>query len=268
MPGPGPPPPGGDQNRASEVLAFTWTLEIVSVIFVVGRMYSRTKLTRNVWWDDWCVCFALVRPSTPLFHHAVKLISQVLDFVVAVMWSVYAASGYARHLYYLNPAQISKALELNTISRSLCMFSIAIGKISVAFLIERIAGPTDWRKWLLRGISITVFVSAVITFTFFYAQCQPARAIWDKSLIKEGTGSCWNPIPVNTWNLVIASKLLDFICRRSMLTSVLSRLLGISGFCTCFHPGRYRLEAPVEHTKKATLNPTSRYGSLVSDPLC
>lgn len=129
------------------------------------------------------------------------------------MWSVYAARGYARHLYYLTPAQISNALELNTISRSLCMFSIAVGKISVAFLIERIAGPNDWRKWLLRGISISVFISAVITFTLFYVQCQPARALWDKGMIKEGTGSCWNPIPVNTWDLVIASKLFALVCQ-------------------------------------------------------
>ena len=90
------------------------------------------------------------------------------------------------------------------------MFSIAIGKISVALLIERIAGPSDRRKWLLRGISISVFISAIITFTLFYAQCQPAKALWDKGMIKKGTGSCWNPIPVNTWNLVIASRSITF----------------------------------------------------------
>lgn len=122
------------------------------------------------------------------------------------MWSVYAASGYARHLYYLTPAQLSNALELNTISRSLCMLSIAIGKISVAFMIERIANPKDWRKYLLRVISISIFISAAITFALFYAQCQPARALWDNGMIKQGTGSCWNPVPVNTWDLVIASK--------------------------------------------------------------
>lgn len=121
------------------------------------------------------------------------------------MWSIYAANGYARHVYYLTSAQLANALELNTISRSLCMFSIAIGKISVAFLIERIAGPNDRRKWLLRGISVSVFVSAVITFVLFYVQCQPTRALWDMDMIKEGTGHCWNPIPVNTWDLVIAS---------------------------------------------------------------
>ena len=152
------------------------------------------------------------------------------------MWSVYAASGYARHVFYLTPSQVIKALELNTISRSLCMVSIAIGKISVAFLIERIAGPSDWRKWLLRGISISVFVSAVITLTLFYAQCQPARAAWDKGMIKEGTGHCWDPIPVNTWNLVIASKSVG-VRQRSVLTSDFSRLLGFSGLRPRSHSG-------------------------------
>ena len=128
------------------------------------------------------------------------------------MWSVYAGRGYARHIEYLSPTQLSDALELNTISRSLCIFSIAVGKISVALLIERLAGPSKIRKWMLRSISISVFVSAIITILLFYVQCQPARALWDKGMIKDGTGSCWNPIPVNTWDLVIASKPLARSC--------------------------------------------------------
>ena len=56
----GVPPPGGDMNRAGEVYGFTWSLEMISLLFVVSRMYSRIKLTRNVWWDDWLVCFAFV----------------------------------------------------------------------------------------------------------------------------------------------------------------------------------------------------------------
>lgn len=131
--------------------------------------------------------------------------------MISVMWSVYAGRGYARHLYYLTPTQLSDALELNTISRSLCIFSIAVGKISVALLIERLAGPSKWRKWVLRSISITVLVSALITIMLFYVQCQPARALWDKGMIKAATGHCWNPLPVNYWDLVIASKLLSQI---------------------------------------------------------
>ncbi|KAL8794420.1 MAG: hypothetical protein Q9195_003007 [Heterodermia aff. obscurata] len=194
-------PLGGDLNRAAEIYGFTWSLEIMSLFFVVSRMYSRIKLTRNVWWDDWLVCVAFT-----------------LDFIISVIWSVYAGRGYARHLYYIPANQIPDIIKLNTISRAMCMFSISIGKISVALLIERIAGPSRWRKWLLRSISVSVFITAVITLTLFFAQCNPARAVWDKALIKEGKASCWNPLPINTWNLTIASMITKNVDANSLLT--------------------------------------------------
>lgn len=109
-------------------------------------------------------------------------------------------------MYYLNRPQLSHAGELNAISRSLCVAGICIGKISVAFLIERFAGPSKWRRWLLRSISISVAVSATITVTLLYVQCQPVRAVWDKSLVKAGTAKCWDPVPLNTYVLPSASE--------------------------------------------------------------
>ncbi|KAL8856794.1 MAG: hypothetical protein Q9178_006631 [Gyalolechia marmorata] len=190
-----PPPPDGDSDRAGEVYAFTWILVTISIIFVTGRMYSRRFLTKNVWWDDWCICAALL-----------------IDLAVAIMWTVYAREGYARHMFYLDRPQLSHAGELNAISRSLCVLGIGLGKISVAFLIERFAGPSKWRKWLLRCISISIAVSATITVIMFYAQCQPVRAVWDKGLVKAGKAKCRDPVPLNTWNQVIASywAFLDF----------------------------------------------------------
>ncbi|KAL8671648.1 MAG: hypothetical protein Q9168_003854 [Polycauliona sp. 1 TL-2023] len=190
-----PPPPGGDMNRAAEVYTFSWIMVIISIIFILARMYSRARLTKNIWWDDWCICTALL-----------------IDLSVAVIWTVYAGKGYARHMYYLKPPQLSHAGELNAISRSLCVLGIGVGKISVGFLIERFAGPSKWRRWLLRGISITIVISAIITVTLFYVQCHPVRAAWDKSLVKAGKAKCWDPIPLNTFNQVLAGywAFLDF----------------------------------------------------------
>lgn len=198
-------------------------------------------------------------------YWAPSLISdQLLDIVISVMWSVYAGRGYARHLYYILPSQLPDIIKLNTISRSLCMFSISIGKISVAFLIERFTGPSNWRKWLLRSISISVFISAVITLTFFYAQCQPARAVWDKYLLKEGNAHCWNPIPVNNWNLVIASRSSAINNVKGSGTDKSIRLLGFPGLCSCRHTNGYCMEAAngLEEEDHAQLS--ARHGHLVS----
>lgn len=120
------------------------------------------------------------------------------------MWSVYADRGYARHEYYLRPAQRSDAGKLSVISRSCCIMAIATGKISVAFLIQRIQGPSKWRLWFLRFVSVSVFITALFAVIFLFAQCQPARALWTPSMIKNGTGHCWNPTPVNNYDRVIA----------------------------------------------------------------
>lgn len=48
-------PPGGDQNRATELNAFAWTWFGASTIFVAARLYSRLRLTRNFWYDDFFI---------------------------------------------------------------------------------------------------------------------------------------------------------------------------------------------------------------------
>ncbi|KAL8638985.1 MAG: hypothetical protein Q9228_003912 [Teloschistes exilis] len=113
---------------------------------------------------------------------------QMFTLTFSVMWSVYAGRGYARHEHYLRPVQRSDAGRLSVISRSCCIMAIATGKISVAFLIQRIQGPNKWRTWLLRFISISVFITALFAVIFLFAQCQPARALWTPSMIKNGTG--------------------------------------------------------------------------------
>ncbi|KAL9024443.1 MAG: hypothetical protein Q9196_006516 [Gyalolechia fulgens] len=90
--------------------------------------------------------------------------------------------------------------------------AIATGKISVAFLIQRIQGPSKWRTWVLRFCSVTVFLTALFAVIFLFAQCQPARALWTPSMIKAGTGHCWDPVTVNNYDIVIAGyfAFLDF----------------------------------------------------------
>lgn len=54
------PPVGGDQNRASLLNGTSWPLALVALVFVIMRMYSRIRLTHNVWWDDWLILVTMV----------------------------------------------------------------------------------------------------------------------------------------------------------------------------------------------------------------
>ena len=155
---------------------------------------------------------------------------KIFTLTFSVMWSVYAGRGYARHSYYLSPAQRSDAGELSVISRSCCIMAIATGKISVAFLIQRIQGPSKWRTWFLRFCSISVFITGLLSVVLLFAQCHPARASWTPSMIKDGTSHCWNPIQVNNYHISIAGMYSCWAFQPVRSRQLLIRLLGYFAF--------------------------------------
>lgn len=53
-------PAGGDESRALELLLVTWIEFAVSLIFVALRFYTRSRITRNLWYDDWVMLFTMV----------------------------------------------------------------------------------------------------------------------------------------------------------------------------------------------------------------
>ncbi|KAI4281031.1 MAG: hypothetical protein L6R38_003979 [Xanthoria sp. 2 TBL-2021] len=191
-----PATPVPDVNRAAGLYTFTWILCSLSIISVSLRMYTRARLLKNLWWDDWFI-----------------VISFLFTITFSIMWTVYGARGYARHAIYLNPLQKSDAAKLGIISRACCVVAIATGKISVAFLIQRIQASSKWRTWFLRFCSISVGLLAFLVVVFLFAQCQPVHTLWTPSMIKDGTGHCWDPIPGNNYNIAIASYFawLDFV---------------------------------------------------------
>ena len=56
-----PPPPDGNHNRAHELLIVTWLWCALSLIAVALRLYSRIRITQNLWWDDWVIFFTMAR---------------------------------------------------------------------------------------------------------------------------------------------------------------------------------------------------------------
>ena len=59
----GSPPAGGDETRATAVMAVSWIFFAVSTLFIVVRMYVRTAYDKRIWWDDVAACFTAVRTA-------------------------------------------------------------------------------------------------------------------------------------------------------------------------------------------------------------
>ena len=75
---------------------------------------------------------------------------QILYISTTVSETFAATDGGGRHLYYLKPADIQKVTKITWIENPLGIMALAIAKMSVAFLILRLIGPsTRWRKWSL-----------------------------------------------------------------------------------------------------------------------
>ena len=52
--------PGSGENRANYLISVTWVQCAVSIVFVALRFWSRARITRNIWWDDWAILIPLV----------------------------------------------------------------------------------------------------------------------------------------------------------------------------------------------------------------
>ena len=61
----GPPPPGGDQNRAPELLGITWAFNAAALLLVGFRLVTRHIVIRNPGWDDYLIYASVVSMPNP-----------------------------------------------------------------------------------------------------------------------------------------------------------------------------------------------------------
>ncbi len=117
---------------------------------------------------------------------------QFLSILYASLSTASVSAGIGRHPYYLSSQETSQAIRLNSIAFVPGMLSLAIPKLAVACLLERLLSPKHGQKWrrpVLFTLSISCVVIAVLCSIMFWAQCRPAAGLWNL-LLKE---RCWNP---------------------------------------------------------------------------
>ncbi|MCJ1405544.1 hypothetical protein MMC11_008772 [Xylographa trunciseda] len=186
------PPEGGDVNQAPLLDSVSWTLTIIALCFVVARVYSRIRLTNNMWFDDWFI-----------------VLTMALTISFTIIWTVYGQVGGCRHVYYLSTAQQESATRLNWISQAFCIMAIAFGKVSVAFLILRLGPPDKFRRYLLYFAAGSMTVLYIFESIITFAQCSPPRALWTFDL----PAKCWpsKVLTISAITLSSYSALLDIV---------------------------------------------------------
>lgn len=57
----GPPPAGGDETKAPELVAVFWVLKTISILCVAARLFTRIRLLRSAGLDNVVIVISLVR---------------------------------------------------------------------------------------------------------------------------------------------------------------------------------------------------------------
>lgn len=57
----GLPPPGGpDEDQGWKMVTLTSALELIALILVGGRIYTRLRPAFRLWWDDYAIILSMV----------------------------------------------------------------------------------------------------------------------------------------------------------------------------------------------------------------
>lgn len=158
----GPPPPGGDQSQANKLITVWAVLTSLSVAIVTLRFVARAAANKHFGWDDWTMLTALCLT--------------VAKFGVDVSLT---RTGYGRHIYYLDSAQVTRIGKLNFVSGLFTNLIICLVKLSVSMFLLKIGGLRPRLRAALFATIALLVSSTLATVIILFVQCRPIAGIWD-----------------------------------------------------------------------------------------
>ncbi|KAL1310501.1 hypothetical protein AAFC00_000787 [Neodothiora populina] len=156
-------------DNAPKVAGTVITLMVFSYVLLPMRFYTRL---RNKTWglDDTCMAVAIVP------------FSALSAFCLAGSFK-----GLGVHEDRMNADEISEGLMMFFFFEIFYCAAIIPIKLSISFMLMRIASPRRSYVWSLYGVSILFSVMSTIAFFFILFHCKPVQFAWDTTI--EG-GSC------------------------------------------------------------------------------
>ncbi|CZR60795.1 uncharacterized protein PAC_10691 [Phialocephala subalpina] len=168
-----PRPDGADVNIGARSLIVCWSLYGIAGAIVAARLYAQAIIIRKFEWEDIIIVLAIV--------------FGILQMVLVQLSYGY---GFGRHFFYLEPQQRVMIMKMQFIAMPLCILSTTAGRVSVALLMLRLFGSTQYRQRFLYFLIAQSVAVNLITIITIFTQCKPVSSIWDPIGVP---GKCWDP---------------------------------------------------------------------------
>ncbi|KAI4275288.1 MAG: hypothetical protein LQ337_003343 [Flavoplaca oasis] len=155
------PSPNGDEDNGKKYLGAAWALVTCATLSTIVRVWVRSRLTRNMGWDD---------------HN--MIIGQSVNLVGLGLVTAQVFNGLGRHMYYLQPEQRRRFHLLGWLDWMQTFTAIMFTKISICVFLLRIKDDKLNKIFMYSLIGANVVVT-VISCALFLSFCRPIHAYWD-----------------------------------------------------------------------------------------
>ena len=153
-------PPNGDQDQGPGFLAACWIFAMAALISTVVRILVRSRLTRNIGWDDYWM-----------------IITEITTLVGLGFVTKEVIDGLGRHMYYLTDKHRRDFTVVGWLDWMQAFITICTCKISICMFLLRIKNTRQNMYYMYTLIALNVIVTIVCA-GMFIGICSPPDAYW------------------------------------------------------------------------------------------
>lgn len=186
-----------EETKGPKILAVFWVMTVLTLLIVISRLYIRAGVLRNMGADDWLIIASMVSmPSSISIGSRRNRFAnefcnhKVMSLAYTSVTSANVVLGYGRHTDTLSPERQVKVSLVNYIDFTLGIVSFSLPKLAVAALLSRIVNPNWFQRAMLWFLTGLVALASSICIIVLFTMCDPPRALWDVSLVMQGSAKC------------------------------------------------------------------------------
>lgn len=145
------------------MIASTFVCTLVALLVLSVRTYTRLKVVRNFGWDvsraaqlsrSYDLFFSLPDADELRAQDCIMCLAMLLSVTVSTMVVIEACNGGGRHIGDVPSEIYMVGMKMNVIAQPICVFAVAIVKLSIGMALLRIAGHTSWRYLIITIMTI------------------------------------------------------------------------------------------------------------------